>query len=245
MEDFKIYHRKGRYRRDAVARRGGIRLRQHDVRRGHALADGRIADGAAGARRNVDEITGAVTAMRRQECCGSRLPLVPSMWSAPAATAPARSMSRPVPRSSSPAAACRCKTRQSPLSSRSGCRRAVLARGQNRHHAPRMSAAASPSRIGFMFAPSHHPAMKNVGPTRVELAHPDRSSICSDRCPIGPASSDKWSGVFRQWVQPLAQVLKNLGAESSGWYHGSDGLDEITLTARPSSQPSRTAISEL
>ena len=38
-------------------------------------------------------------------------------------------------------------------------------------------------------------------------------------------------GVFsKQWVQPLAQVLKNLGAESVWVVHGSDGLDEITLT---------------
>jgi len=38
-------------------------------------------------------------------------------------------------------------------------------------------------------------------------------------------------GVFsRQWVQPLAQVLKNLGAEKVWVVHGSDGLDEITLT---------------
>jgi len=34
----------------------------------------------------------------------------------------------------------------------------------------------------------------------------------------------------RQWVQPLAQVLKNLGAQSVWVVHGSDGLDEITLT---------------
>jgi anthranilate phosphoribosyltransferase len=34
----------------------------------------------------------------------------------------------------------------------------------------------------------------------------------------------------RQWVQPLAQVLKNLGSESAWVIHGSDGLDEITLT---------------
>jgi anthranilate phosphoribosyltransferase len=37
-------------------------------------------------------------------------------------------------------------------------------------------------------------------------------------------------GVFsRQWVQPLAQVLKNLGSEKVWVVHGSDGLDEITL----------------
>jgi anthranilate phosphoribosyltransferase len=84
--------------------------------------------------------------------------------------------------------------------------------------------------IGFMFAPSHHPAMKNVGPTRVELATRTIFNL------LGPLSNPagvklQMVGVFsRQWVQPLAQVLKNLGAESVWVVHGSDGLDEITLT---------------
>jgi len=38
-------------------------------------------------------------------------------------------------------------------------------------------------------------------------------------------------GVFsRQWIEPMAQVLKNLGADSIWVVHGSDGLDEITTT---------------
>jgi anthranilate phosphoribosyltransferase len=84
--------------------------------------------------------------------------------------------------------------------------------------------------IGFMFAPSHHPAMKNVGPTRVELATRTIFNL------LGPLSNPagvkrQMVGVFsRQWVQPLAQVLKNLGAEKIWVVHGSDGLDEITLT---------------
>jgi anthranilate phosphoribosyltransferase len=83
--------------------------------------------------------------------------------------------------------------------------------------------------IGFMFAPSHHPAMKNVGPTRVELATRTIFNL------LGPLSNPagvkrQMVGVFsRQWVQPLAQVLKNLGSESVWVVHGSDGLDEITL----------------
>src|SRR6516162_298890 len=84
--------------------------------------------------------------------------------------------------------------------------------------------------IGFMFAPSHHPAMKNVGPTRVELATRTIFNL------LGPLSNPagvkrQMVGVFsKQWVQPLAQVLKNLGSESVWVVHGSDGLDEITLT---------------
>jgi len=84
--------------------------------------------------------------------------------------------------------------------------------------------------IGFMFAPAHHPAMKHVGPTRVELGTRTIFNL------LGPLSNPagvkrQMVGVFsKQWVQPLAQVLKNLGAESVWVVHGSDGLDEITLT---------------
>jgi anthranilate phosphoribosyltransferase len=72
--------------------------------------------------------------------------------------------------------------------------------------------------------------MKNVGPTRVELATRTIFNL------LGPLSNPagvkrQMVGVFsRHWVQPLAQVLKNLGSESVWVVHGSDGLDEITLT---------------
>src|SRR5437660_6634958 len=82
--------------------------------------------------------------------------------------------------------------------------------------------------IGFMFAPAHHPAMKNVGPTRVELGTRTIFNL------LGPLSNPagvkrQMVGVFsRQWIEPLANVLKNLGSESAWVVHGSDGLDEIT-----------------
>jgi anthranilate phosphoribosyltransferase len=88
--------------------------------------------------------------------------------------------------------------------------------------------------IGFMFAPAHHPAMKNVGPTRVELGTRTIFNL------LGPLSNP--AGVKRQmvgtfskhWVEPMAQVLKNLGSESIWVVHGSDGLDEITTTGTTS-----------
>src|SRR5262250_2274430 len=82
--------------------------------------------------------------------------------------------------------------------------------------------------IGFMFAPAHHPAMKNVGPTRVELGTRTIFNL------LGPLSNPagvkrQMVGVFsRQWIEPLANVLKNLGSENAWVVHGSDGLDEIT-----------------
>jgi len=88
--------------------------------------------------------------------------------------------------------------------------------------------------IGFMFAPAHHPAMKNVGPTRVELGTRTIFNL------LGPLSNPagvkrQMIGTFsRHWVEPMAQVLKNLGAESIWVVHGSDGLDEIT-TSGPTS----------
>jgi anthranilate phosphoribosyltransferase len=117
------------------------------------------------------------------------------------------------------------------LSSRSGSADVLAALGVKIDLSPeRVSRCVAEAGIGFMFAPAHHPAMKNVGPTRVELATRTIFNL------LGPLSNPagvkrQLVGVFsRQWVQPLAQVLKNLGSESVWVVHGSDGLDEITLT---------------
>jgi anthranilate phosphoribosyltransferase len=117
------------------------------------------------------------------------------------------------------------------LSSRSGAADVLAALGVKIDLTPeQVGRCVAEAGIGFMFAPAHHPAMKNVGPTRVELATRTIFNL------LGPLSNPagvkrQMVGVFsRQWVQPLAQVLKNLGSESVWVVHGSDGLDEITLT---------------
>jgi anthranilate phosphoribosyltransferase len=117
------------------------------------------------------------------------------------------------------------------LSSRSGAADVLAALGVKIDLSPdAVGRCVKEAGIGFMFAPAHHPAMKNVGPTRVELATRTIFNL------LGPLSNPagvkrQMVGVFsRQWVQPLAQVLKNLGSDSVWVVHGSDGLDEITLT---------------
>jgi anthranilate phosphoribosyltransferase len=88
--------------------------------------------------------------------------------------------------------------------------------------------------IGFMFAPAHHPAMKNVGPTRVELG---TRTIFNLLGPLSNPASVKRQmvGTFsKHWVEPMAQVLKNLGSDCVWVVHGSDGLDEITTAGATS-----------
>jgi len=117
------------------------------------------------------------------------------------------------------------------LSSRSGAADVLASLGVKIDLKPeQVGRCVKEAGIGFMFAPAHHPAMKNVGPTRVELSTRTIFNL------LGPLSNPagvnrQMVGVFsRQWVEPLAQVLKNLGSESVWVVHGSDGLDEITLT---------------
>jgi anthranilate phosphoribosyltransferase len=117
------------------------------------------------------------------------------------------------------------------LSSRSGAADVLSSLGVKIDITPeRIGRCIAEAGIGFMFAPSHHPAWKNVGPTRVELATRTIFNL------LGPLANPagvkrQMVGVFsKQWVLPLAQVLKNLGSESVWVVHGSDGLDEITLT---------------
>ncbi|KRR06479.1 anthranilate phosphoribosyltransferase [Bradyrhizobium jicamae] len=117
------------------------------------------------------------------------------------------------------------------LSSRSGAADVLASLGVKIDLAPEeVARCVHEAGIGFMFAPVHHPAMKHVGPARVELATRTIFNLLGPLC--NPANVKRQMvGVFsRQWVLPLAQVLNNLGAESVWVVHGSDGLDEITLT---------------
>ena len=116
------------------------------------------------------------------------------------------------------------------LSSRSGAADTLAALGINIEVGPeRIGACIREAGLGFMFAPSHHSAMRHVGPSRVELGTRTIFNL------LGPLSNP--AGVKRQlvgvfapeWVEPLAHVLKDLGAEAVWVVHG-EGLDEMTTT---------------
>src|SRR3974390_2702385 len=121
------------------------------------------------------------------------------------------------------------------LSSRSGAADVLQALGVNIDlNAEQVGLCIRDSGIGFMFAPAHHPAMKNVGPTRVELGTRTIFNL------LGPLSNPanvkrQMVGTFsRHWIEPMVQVLNNLGSERVWAVHGSDGLDDIT-TSGPTS----------
>ncbi len=90
--------------------------------------------------------------------------------------------------------------------------------------------AMAEANIGFLMAQRHHGAMRNVGPTRVELGTRTIFNI------LGPLSNPAdvkrlLVGCFsRHWLEPMAEVLGKLGAERVWVMHGSDGLDELTTT---------------
>jgi anthranilate phosphoribosyltransferase len=85
--------------------------------------------------------------------------------------------------------------------------------------------------IGFMFAPNHHPAMKNVAPVRKELGVRTIFNI------LGPLTNPADApnilmGVFHpDLVGIQVRALQRLGAEHALVVYGRDGMDEVSLGA--------------
>jgi anthranilate phosphoribosyltransferase len=118
------------------------------------------------------------------------------------------------------------------VSSKSGSADVLEALGVNINLTPeRIAASVAQTGIGFMFAPNHHPAMKNVAPVRKELGVRTMFNI------LGPLTNPAGApnilmGVFHpDLVGIQVRALQRLGAEHAVVVYGRDGMDEISLGA--------------
>ncbi|UJP07450.1 MAG: anthranilate phosphoribosyltransferase [Nitrosomonas sp.] len=121
------------------------------------------------------------------------------------------------------------------VSSKSGSADVLEALGVNLNQTPQQVAhSVSETGVGFMFAPNYHAAMKHAAPVRRELGIKTLFNILGPL--TNPASAKRQVlGVFNaDLVRTLALVLQRLGSEHVLIVHGSDGLDEITITGETS-----------
>lgn len=117
--------------------------------------------------------------------------------------------------------------------SRSGSSDVLASLGVKLNAAPEtISACIKNAKVGFMFAAYHHGAVANVAPVRKALGVRTIFNL------LGPLTNPAGAkrqliGVFdRALSNPLAQALQQLGAQRALIVHGSDGLDEITVTGK-------------
>jgi anthranilate phosphoribosyltransferase len=96
--------------------------------------------------------------------------------------------------------------------------------------APAATACLREAGICFMAGPTHHPALRHAGPVRAELGVRTIFNLLGPLC--NPARVDSQAiGVYsRDWLEPLARVLRELGSRRVWLLHGEDGLDEATTT---------------
>ena len=85
--------------------------------------------------------------------------------------------------------------------------------------------------ICFLFAQNYHIAMKYVAPIRRELAIRTVFNILGPLTNPAGAKMELMGVYDRELVEPLAQVLNNLGVKNAMVVYGEDGLDEISLSA--------------
>jgi len=117
------------------------------------------------------------------------------------------------------------------VSSKSGAADVLEKLGINLNLSPEQSEKIlGQSNICFMFAQIYHASMKHAAPVRLEMGVRTIFNV------LGPLSNPAGAtmqlmGVYdRKLVEPLAQVLANLGVVRGVAVSGSDGMDEVTLT---------------
>ena len=179
----------------------------------------------------VDEITGAARVMREKasgikapygavDCCGTGGDNSGTYNISTAVALVAAACGVPVAKHGNRAA-----------SSKSGAADVLEILGVNLD-APkeRLEEALETLHFAFLMAPNHHQAMKHVVPVRKKLG---RRTIFNLLGPLANPAGTRHQliGVFdKKWLMPMAEALRNLGTKTAWIVHGSDGMDEITVT---------------
>ncbi|ADE86088.1 anthranilate phosphoribosyltransferase [Rhodobacter capsulatus] len=116
------------------------------------------------------------------------------------------------------------------LSSKSGAADALTALGLDVMKGPEVAERAlAQTGITFLMAPMHHPAMKHIGPARVELGTRTVFNLLGPLTNPGGVKRQLTGAFSRAWIRPMAEVLKALGSEAAWLVHGSDGTDELSI----------------
>jgi anthranilate phosphoribosyltransferase len=117
------------------------------------------------------------------------------------------------------------------MSSKSGAADVLEALGVTLSAAPeQLTLALESANVAFLFAQNHHPAMRHVAGARKELGFRTIFNV------LGPLSNPAGAqrqlvGVYAaKLVEPLAQALRDLGADRAMVVHGREGLDEISIS---------------
>jgi len=118
------------------------------------------------------------------------------------------------------------------ISSKSGAADLLEVAGVNLEITPeQVKACVEEIGVGFMFAQKHHSAMKHAIGPRKEMGVRTLFNL------LGPLTNPAGTpnqvlGVFsKEWVRPLAEVLKQLGSHHVMVVHADDGMDEISITS--------------
>ena len=118
------------------------------------------------------------------------------------------------------------------VSSKSGSADVMEALGVNINLTPeQIGRSVAETGVGFMFAPNHHPAMKNVAPVRKEMGVKTFFNL------LGPLTNPAGApnilmGVFHSDLVGIqVRALQRLGAEHAVVVYGRDGMDEVSLGA--------------
>jgi anthranilate phosphoribosyltransferase len=117
-------------------------------------------------------------------------------------------------------------------SSRSGAADVLEALGVNLALAPQAAQSVlEETGLVFLFAQTHHPAMKHVGAARKQIGRRTIFNLLGPLANPGRVTR-QLVGVFSaDWLVPYAEALKQLGSSRAFIVHGRDGLDEVSISA--------------